>query len=55
MRGGRRYLVAYRPGGPTVTLEIDRERFPEVGYDAVVLGVDPDAVELESAEPRPAA
>ena len=53
-RDGRRYLLAYRPGGPTVTLEIDRERFPEVGYDAVVLGVDPDAVEL-SVESTPAA
>jgi hypothetical protein len=54
MREGRRYLLAYRPGGPTVTLEIDRERFPEVGYDAVVLGVDPDAVEL-AVDSKPAA
>ena len=54
VRNGRRYLIAYRPGGPTVTLEIDRERFPEIGYDAVVLGVDPEAVELD-ADPKPAA
>ena len=51
---GSRYLLAYRPGGPTVTLELDRERFPEVGYDAVVLGVDPDAVEL-AVDSKPAA
>jgi hypothetical protein len=51
-RDGRRYLLAYRPGVPTVTLELDRARFPELGYDAVVLGVDPEAVELDS---RPAA
>ena len=51
---GQRYLLAYRPGGPTVTLELDREAFPEVGYDAVVLGVDPEAVEL-AADSRPAA
>jgi len=46
---GRRLFLAYRPGGSTVTLELDRERFPEVDYDAVVLGVDPASVEL--AEP----
>jgi hypothetical protein len=54
VREGRRYLLAYRPGRPTVTLELDRERFPEVGYDAVVLGVDPAAVEL-SVDSKPAA
>jgi hypothetical protein len=54
VRNGRRYLLAYQPGRPTVTLEIDRERFPDIGYDAVVLGVEPDSVELAS-EPRPAA
>jgi len=49
---GKRLFLAYRPGGSTVTLELDRERFPEVDYDAVVLGVDPGSVELaESAEP----
>jgi hypothetical protein len=53
-RDGQRYLLAYRPGEPTVTLELDRERFPEVGYDAVVLGVDPDAVEL-AVDSKPAA
>ena len=54
VREGRRYLLAYRPGVPTVTLELDRGRFPEVGYDAVVLGVDPDAVEL-AVDSNPAA
>ncbi len=54
VRDGRRYLLAYQPGRPTVTLELDREHFPEIGYDAVVLGVEPDAVELAS-DPRPAA
>ena len=54
VRNGRRYLLAYQPGRPTVTLELDREQFPQVGYDAVVLGVEPDSVELV-AEPRPAA
>jgi hypothetical protein len=54
VRGGRRYLLAYRPGVPTVTLELDRDRFPEVGYDAVVLGVDPGAVEL-AVDSKPAA
>jgi hypothetical protein len=54
VRNGRRYLIAYQPGRPTVTLELDRERFPEVRYDAVVLGVEPDSVELVS-EPKPAA
>ena len=54
VREGRRYLLAYRPGRPTVMLELDRERFPEVDYDAVVLGVDPAAVEL-SVDSRPAA
>jgi len=51
---GRRYLLAYQPGRPTVTLELDRELFPEIGYDAVVLGVEPDSVELAS-EPKSAA
>ncbi len=46
---GRRVFLAYRPGASTVTLEIDREHFPEVDYDSVVLGVDPSSVEL--AEP----
>jgi hypothetical protein len=46
VRDGRRYLLAYRLGGPTVTLELDREGFPWVGYDVVVLGVEPEAVEL---------
>lgn len=46
---GRRFFLAYRPGGSTVTLELDRESFPEVDYDTVVLGVDPSSVEL--AEP----
>jgi hypothetical protein len=46
---GKRLFLAYRPGGSTVTLELDREHFPEVDYDAVVLGVDPGSVEL--AEP----
>jgi hypothetical protein len=43
---GRRFFLAYRPGGSTVTLELDREHYPEVDYDAVVLGVDPSSVEL---------
>ena len=52
---GRRFFLAYRPGGSTVTLELDREHFPEVDYDAVVLGVDPSSVELaESDEPTAA-
>jgi hypothetical protein len=54
VRDGRRYLLAYQPGRPTVTLELDREHYPEVHYDAVVLGVEPGSVELAS-EPRPAA
>ena len=54
VHNGRRLLLAYRPGGSTVTLELDREQFPEVAYDSVVLGVDPSSVEL--AEPdEPAA
>ncbi len=54
MHDGRRVFLAYRPGGSTVTLDLDREHFPEVDYDSVVLGVDPSAVEL--AEPdEPAA
>ncbi len=49
-----RVFLAYRPGGSTVTLELDREHFPEVDYDVVVLGVDPSSIEL--AEPdEPAA
>lgn len=52
VRDGRRYLLAYRPGEPTVTLELDRERFPEVAYDAVVLGVEPGAVEVALDSPR---
>ncbi len=47
---GRRYFLAYRPGGPTVTLELDREQFPEVAYDAVVLGVEPESVELSGRD-----
>ena len=43
---GRRVFLAYRPGGSTVTLDLDREHFPEVDYDSVVLGVDPSSVEL---------
>jgi len=54
MRDGRRYLLAYQPGRPTVTIELDRQQFPDIGYDAVVLGVEPDSVELVG-EPRPAA
>jgi hypothetical protein len=54
VRDGRRYLLAYEPGRPTVTIELDRGQFPEIGYDAVVLGVEPDSVELV-VEPRPAA
>ena len=54
VREGRRYLLAYRPGSPTVTLELDRSQFPDVGYDAVVLGVDPAAVEL-ALDSKPAA
>ena len=54
VQDGQRYLLAYRPGTPTVTLELDREQFPEVDYDAVVLGVDPGAVEL-AVDSRPAA
>ncbi len=46
---GRRVFLAYRPGGSTVTLDLDRKRFPQVDYDSVVLGVDPSSVEL--AEP----
>src|SRR5262249_2420399 len=53
-RDGRRSLLAYQPGRPTVTLELDSEHYPEIGYDAVVLGVEPDSVEL-ATEPRPAA
>jgi hypothetical protein len=37
---GRRLLLAYRPGSPPVTLELDREHYPGLDYDAVVLGVD---------------
>ena len=54
VRDGRRYLLAYQPGRPTVTLELDREHYPEIGYDAVVLGVEPESVEL-ATEPNPAA
>jgi hypothetical protein len=54
VRDGRRYLLAYQPGRPTVTLELDRENYPEIGYDAVVLGVEPESVEL-ATEPNPAA
>jgi hypothetical protein len=43
---GRRFFLAYRPGSATVTLDLDREQFPEVGYDAVVLGIDPSSVGL---------
>ena len=46
---GRRVFLAYRPGGSTVTLDLDREQFPDVDYDSVVLGVDPSSVAL--AEP----
>jgi hypothetical protein len=52
---GRRFFLAYRPGGSTVTLELDREQFPEVGYDAIVLGVDPSSVGLAGADPPAAA
>jgi hypothetical protein len=55
VREGRRYLLAYQPGRPTVTLELDRQEYPDVGYDAVVLGVEPDSVELFIDPPRPAA
>jgi hypothetical protein len=54
VRDGRRYLLAYQPGRPTVTLEIDRSQYPEIGYDAVVVGVEPSSVELFGG-PRPAA
>ena len=47
---GRRFFLAYRPGGSTVTLELDREHFPEIDYDAIVLGVDPSSVELAGGD-----
>jgi hypothetical protein len=46
VHNGLRVFLAYRPGGSTVTLELDREHFPEIDYDSVVLGVDPSSVEL---------
>ena len=52
---GRRFFLAYRPGGSTVTLELDREHFPEIDYDAIVLGVDPSSVGLTRGAPPAAA
>jgi hypothetical protein len=52
---GRRFFLAYRPGTATVTLELDREGFPDVDYDAVVLGVDPSSVALAAGAPPAAA
>jgi hypothetical protein len=51
---GRRFFLAYRPGSATVTLELDREHFPEVDYDAIVLGVDPSSVGLAGTAPAAA-
>ena len=36
-RNGRKVLVACRPDRPTVTLELDRNAYPEVGFDTIVL------------------
>src|SRR5262249_61560317 len=41
VRDGRRYLLAYQPGRPTVTLELGPEHFPAIGYDAAVPGAEP--------------
>ena len=54
VHNGRRVFLAYRPGGSTVTLELDREHFPEIDYDSIVLGVDPSSVELAKPD-EPAA
>lgn len=55
VRDGRRYFLAYRLGRPTVTLELDRENFPEIAYDAVVLGIDPASVALAGRDEPSAA
>jgi len=42
---GRHLLLVYTPGDSTMTLQLNRERFPTVEYDAVVLRIDPSTAE----------
>jgi hypothetical protein len=39
---GRRYLLCYREGDPTLTLDLDRERVPTLRFDVIVMGVGPE-------------
>jgi hypothetical protein len=45
-RNGRKVLVACRPDRPTVTLELDRDTYPDVGFDTVVLTAGATAISL---------
>ncbi len=38
----RRFLLCYRDGEPTLTLELDRTRAPRLPFDVIVLGVGPE-------------
>lgn len=39
-REGRVHLLAFRPGRPTMTIELDRDAYPEVRFDTLVVSVD---------------
>jgi hypothetical protein len=45
-RNGRKVLVACLPDRPTVTLELDRDAYPDVDFDTVVLTAGATAVGL---------
>ena len=45
-RNGRKVLVACRPDRPAVTLELDRDAYPDVGFDSVVLTAGATAISL---------
>ena len=52
---GRRFLLCYRDGEPTLTLELDRELAPHLPFDVIVLGVGPETTVVQPARAAQAA
>ncbi len=38
--GGRVHLLASRPGEPTLTIDLDRQAYPDVRFDSIVVSCD---------------
>lgn len=45
-RDGRKVLLAHQSDRPTLTLELDRDAYPDVGFDTVILAADHTAISL---------